>query len=671
MTAVANASSDDFKELVRSRTDIVRLIGETVALHPNGRVFKGLCPFHDDHNPSFTVNPERQTYKCWSCGEGGDCFSFVMKQDAVNFPETLELLAKRAGLELPPKMRRGPAESKDKPHLYDVLEWAENEFHQCLLSTAIAERARNYLHGRGFNHSSIAKFKLGFHPESWDWLIQRAKGRFDTELLVRASLAKARDGGTGYYDQFVDRVMFPIHDDRTALDDYIAKPDSSFAWRLAETKEAADHTVFAIELTSQTWRTSEEVDRTVWKHWLMVIRPKVVASETGFLFITGGSHRDNPPDVEGYMVKMAVATKSVVAELKNVPNQPLEFKGGGRKMVEDDLITFTWNKFLETKDPEWPARLPMVKSAVRAMDAVQAFCATNDCGNLKVEKFAVAGGSKRGWTTWCTGAVDPRVVAIAPIVIDVVNVRKSMRNHLEGYGFWAPSVGDYVRGGLTLKDEDPAYIELMEIEDPYVYRDRYKMPKLVLNAAGDQFFTPDSSRFYYHDLPGEKLLRYVPNTDHGLGNSDGRETLVAFYDSVVRNLKRPKYSWKFLDNGAIRVETVDRPKEVKLWKGHNPKARDFRLEEVGPIYTSVPVQEIEPGVYVGKIDAPKEGFTAFFVELTHDIGSHYPMKVTTDVRVLPEVLPFQGIAPTQKMGGAKLREAEMRRREQEKAESKK
>jgi len=214
MTMVAGASSDEFKELVRSRTDIVHLIGETVALQPNGRVFKGLCPFHDDHNPSFTVNPERQTYKCWSCQEGGDCFSFVMKHDALNFRETIEMLAARAGLELPATLRRGSDEKKNKPHLYDVLAWAEQEFHQCLLSTAVAERARNYLQSRGFSHAMTAKFKLGYHPESWDWLLQRAKGRFEPELLVEASLAKVRDGHTGYYDQFVDRVMFPIHDER-------------------------------------------------------------------------------------------------------------------------------------------------------------------------------------------------------------------------------------------------------------------------------------------------------------------------------------------------------------------------------------------------------------------------------------------------------------------------
>lgn len=450
---------------------------------------------------------------------------------------------------------------------------------------------------------------------------------------------------------------------RTALDDYIAKPDPTYSWRVAATKESADHTLLAIELTSQTWRKPDEVDRTVWKHWLMVIRPNVVESTSGYLLISGGGHRDTPPEgTEDFLVKMAVGSKSIVAELKNVPNQPLEFTGGGRKMVEDDLIVFTWNKYIETKDKEWPARLPMVKSAVRAMDTLQAFSETKEGGGRRIESFTVAGASKRGWTTWCTAAVDSRVKAICPIVIDVLKVRQSMRNHLEAYGFWAPSVGDYVRGGLVMKENDPGYIELLEIEDPYVYRDRYTMPKLVLNAAGDQFFTPDSSRLYVHDLPGETLLRYVPNTDHSLRDSDARETLATFYDSIVRGLKRPKYSWTFLENGAIRVETSDQPQEVRLWQGTNPNARDFRLEEVGPIYTSTKLNEIEPGVYVGKIDAPKEGFTAFFVELTYDIKSQYPLKLTTDVRVLPEVFPFKGIAPTQTIGGAKRLEAEKQRR---------
>ena len=124
-----------------------------------------------------------------------------------------------------------------------------------------------------------------------------------------------------------------------------------------------------------------------------------------------------------------------------VPNQPLVFHGDGKPRVEDDLVAYTWVQYFKTGDPTWPARNPMVKSAVRAMDTITAVMATKAGGEVPVNKFVVAGGSKRGWTTWLTGAVDQRVVAIVPIVIDVLNVEKSMRHHYAAYGFWAPSVG--------------------------------------------------------------------------------------------------------------------------------------------------------------------------------------------------------------------------------------
>jgi DNA primase len=213
---VDGSSTEDFKELVKSRTDIVQLIGETITLQPQqgGRVFKGLCPFHQDHNPSFTVTPERQTYKCWVCNKGGDCFSFLMEHDHIGFREALEFLARRAHLELPTKLRRGPAESPEKPRLYEVLQWAQEEFHQCLLATATGERARAYLKDRGFAQTTISRCKIGYSPDDREWLLRRARGKFDVELLHKARLIKERSDGNGFNDKFWDRVLFPIHDER-------------------------------------------------------------------------------------------------------------------------------------------------------------------------------------------------------------------------------------------------------------------------------------------------------------------------------------------------------------------------------------------------------------------------------------------------------------------------
>ncbi|WLD15439.1 DNA primase [Planctellipticum variicoloris] len=212
-------SPEEFKELVRSRTDIVQLVGESVTVHSErgGRMFKSLCPFHDDHNPSMQINPVRQSYRCWVCNEGGDVFSFVMKHENVGFKEALELLAQRAGLEMPSQFRDArPPGSPERPQLLDVVAWAEQEFHQFLLNAQAAQRARNYLESRGFTSETIARYRLGYHPDDWEWLLKRASGRFSTEVLLAAKLVSERKSGSGYTDFFglLDRVLFPIRDER-------------------------------------------------------------------------------------------------------------------------------------------------------------------------------------------------------------------------------------------------------------------------------------------------------------------------------------------------------------------------------------------------------------------------------------------------------------------------
>jgi len=205
--------SDQFKELVRTRTDIVSLIGESVGLQAQrgGREFVGLCPFHDDHRPSMRVNPERQSFKCWACGTGGDCYTFVMERDRLTFPEALELLANRVGLEMPKHAVENRDQGITKQRLHEVLGWAEAEFHRCLVNDPMGDVARQYLVSRGFLPETIQRFRLGYHPNDWQWLMDRSRGRYKVEELEAAKLVGAKDSG-GYYDYFVDRVMFPIRD---------------------------------------------------------------------------------------------------------------------------------------------------------------------------------------------------------------------------------------------------------------------------------------------------------------------------------------------------------------------------------------------------------------------------------------------------------------------------
>ncbi len=433
----------------------------------------------------------------------------------------------------------------------------------------------------------------------------------------------------------------------TALDTYVHAPDESYSWKVVSTKTADGIKSVVIDMTSQTWRTSDEVDRTKWQHWITMAVPENVTSATAFLVIGGGGNGGDPPaGPDALVMQVAKATGTVAVELKMIPNQPLVFHGDGKSRKEDDLIGYTWDQYIKTGDPTWPARNPMVKSVVRAMDTVTAYMASDDGGNKQVDEFVVAGGSKRGWTTWLTGAVDPRVKAIVPIVIDVVNAELSMLHHFQAYGFWAPAVGNYVQHGIMERIDHPRLRELYDLVDPYSYRHRLTMPKFVLNAAGDQFFLPDSSQFYWDELPGPKIIRYVPNTDHGMGGSDAIESVIAFYSLILKDRPLPEYTWSMTEDGSLQVETKQTAKEVRLWQATNPKARDFRVESLGRKYKSEVLSESADGIYRAKVYAPTEGWTAYFIELTYDVGAAVPLKVTTAVQVTPDVLPFEHKDPS-------------------------
>jgi PhoPQ-activated pathogenicity-related protein len=404
-------------------------------------------------------------------------------------------------------------------------------------------------------------------------------------------------------------------------------------------------------MTSQAWLTTNEVDRPIWKHWLVIVKPDTVTSSKSLLFISGGSNNRPPPKAaDGNFIGIARETKTVTAELRMVPNQPLTFVGDGKPRTEDSLIAYTWDKFLRTSDDKWPARLPMTKAAVRAMDTITTFCGSPQGGNVKIDGFFVAGGSKRGWTTWTTAAVDKRVIGIAPCVIDLLNLEPSFEHHYAAYGFWAPAVGDYAAMKIMDRRGTPQFRALMEIEEPYEYRDRLTMPKFIINSGGDQFFLPDSSQFYFDNLPGTKYLRYVPNTDHSLRNSDAYQTLLACYHAVLTDAPLPKFSWTLEKDGAIRVKTTTKPTEVKLWQATNPNARDFRLDIIGPAWQSATLTSETDGAYLARVETPSKGWTAFFAELTFPTRSPVPFKFTTQVRVVPDVLPYKDKVPTQAAG---------------------
>ena len=433
-----------------------------------------------------------------------------------------------------------------------------------------------------------------------------------------------------------------FHYAETALDRYIAKPTPEYTYEVVKTFEGDGYRSQVVSMISQRWRSSAEVDKPLWHHWLTITEPAHVKTRIGMLVISGGSNADEPPNkVDGVIKQVVLQTGAVVAELHMVPNQPLVFAGAEKPLGEDDLVAYSWDRYLRTGDETWPLRLPMVKAAIRAMDTVTALSRRSRHSPV-IDRFVVGGASKRGWTTWLTAAADDRVVAIVPVVIDVLNIEPSAEHAYRAYGFWPEALEAYEKMGIMKWLGTPQFDSLLSIEDPYSYRNRITVPKLIVNAAGDQFFAPDSSQFYFGGLTGRKYLRYIPNTDHSLKGAsfNAAQTGVAFLDSVIGNTPLPAYDWQSAPDGTISVRTNLKPLSARLWQAVNPHARDFRLQTIGRAFQSTDLRDGGGLLYTARVTPPSRGFAAYFIELTYATMRDDVFTVTTGVRVTPDRLPF-------------------------------
>ncbi|MBX9787276.1 MAG: DNA primase [Pirellulales bacterium] len=218
---VAGPVPFDAKDELRRAIDIVDLVGSYIQLRRSGRNYVGLCPWHDDRRPSLQVNPERQTFKCWVCDLGGDIFSFVMQAEKVSFPEAMQLLADRAGISLRPTPRGGLSASGEsagasadpKAELYRAMAWAVEQYSNNLQTSPQADVAREYLADRGITTESVRKFRLGFAPDRWDWLLERARAaQISAKTLETVGLVTRGERAGSVYDRFRGRVLFAIND---------------------------------------------------------------------------------------------------------------------------------------------------------------------------------------------------------------------------------------------------------------------------------------------------------------------------------------------------------------------------------------------------------------------------------------------------------------------------
>jgi PhoPQ-activated pathogenicity-related protein len=266
----------------------------------------------------------------------------------------------------------------------------------------------------------------------------------------------------------------------------------------------------------------------------------------------------------------------------------------------------------------------MVKSAVRAMDALQAFA--KETGK-PVSRFVVKGGSKRGWTTWLTGAVDDRVAASAPMVIVMLNLGVQGPNQLRVWGKYSEQIDDYVQRGLMEKTSTPDGTKLWKMVDPLTYRDRLTKPKLLINGTNDRYWTLDALDLYWNELEGPKYLIELPNAGHGLeANRDwALSGLGAFFRHVVTDRPMPKISWD-LARGAggdatLTIHADPAPQAARIWTARS-QSRDFREAR----WESAP---LKPGETITRYVPPeKSGNLVLFGELEYLIDG-IPFHLTT------------------------------------------
>lgn len=459
----------------------------------------------------------------------------------------------------------------------------------------------------------------------------------------------------------------------TPLDDYVHAPDSHYGWvDTGKTFSGPGYKGHILNMTSQQWLSSDIVDRSIWWHYVVVIVPdRLLYKDSGMLYITGGDNTDGFPsgtaEDELLCIALALANRVTCTVLHQIPNQPVHFTAEQppRGRSEDAIIAYTWNHFLNNpNDPYWLLRLPMTKAAVRAMDCTVEY--VQRTYSRTISKFIVAGASKRGWTTWTTGAVDNRIIAIVPIVMDALNFHTNVHHFWRALGGWSFALSDYYAMNFTRRIDDPNLANLTAVVDPYVYRDRLTMPKLVIDSTGDEFFMPDDNYIWWNSMVGEIHLLMVHNAEHSLvtGLPEVVQGISSFAAGVLANEARPTINWTMTQSsrtGSITVLTSEPPTKVFVRYADtlDGKRRDWRLitgekpcptieisgECLHPVlWHTDNATAVNPTTYTYATSAPFNRWRAFLIEVEFRGQSVFPYVVTTQVNIVPTSFPFPDCA---------------------------
>ncbi len=463
------------------------------------------------------------------------------------------------------------------------------------------------------------------------------------------------------------------------------KPEATQTISVTVDTQKIDVTQIAYTFTSQRWLEGEAagVNYPLWKHRLTLFIPtsakSTFHSDHAIFYIDGGTQHPLPgspaqggADALDFPL-IAARSGQITIHLEDIPNQYLQFKsdrdeaihrdkvspGGAHGFYkEDDLIAYTWKRFVESPEENttWPLQLPMLKAAIKGMDVAQTLISRHT--GTQTNRFIVSGLSKRGWVTWLTAAFDPRVVAIMPGVIEVLNTVPSMQHQYQAYaGHWAPAVASY-KDLLRLLETDRSLSPeqsiatnnlelLLHLVDPYTYKDQITQPKLILSTSSDDFFLPDSWRFFLNELKGETHIQVLPNNPHYIVRENApavTDSLTAFSTYIARNLKMPDITWN-LEQNRLTVSSDRQPGKVIFWQANNKIIRDFRINRGSETSVRYTATDINPACqhkncsYIIDIPTPSQGWTAAFVEMIYADDGLPPMTLSTPVFVSPDTYP--------------------------------
>ena len=404
-----------------------------------------------------------------------------------------------------------------------------------------------------------------------------------------------------------------------SLHRYVAREEPAYGWSVERVRETPAGNVHVLTLVSQTWQDI------VWRHPLLVYEPqRVDHPEHMLLFVTGGrTGREIREDEMQMGLALAKLCGARIAMLHHVPNQPLL-----GDHVEDDLITETWLKYLQTGDDTWPLLFPMVKSATRAMDALQEY--THETWQQDVKGFVITGASKRGWTSWLTPVADDRVIATAPIVIDTLNFPVQTQHQLDVWGKFSEQIDDYTRKGLVKTDDTPLSPReeaLWKMMDPYTYRENLTLPKLIINGTNDRYWVVDALKNYWYDLEGPKFIHLVMPLQPRGGREYALRTLGVFFRFVAAGQPLPELKWEHANgNGEHRltIRSSAQPEAARIWSATSPN-RDFRESR----WESA-AMKTNGETFEATLNDPAPAHLALYGELQFDAGG-FPYSLTTRV----------------------------------------